>query len=635
MLTQIKKTLALFTFLFLSILVLEVTFRIGILHIFMTQSFYRLILLVFVYAFIGTAVLKFFGRKGLVYALPILITLMTAYYVSQSLYNIVVDGFYSVNMLMDAGAGAGFSSDILGAVRIWQVIYLIPLLSIAYLVYKNRLLKGSDYDLFDAHYYSYRAPLYMIVAGAAMFVVAVSTIPNSDSEDNIAEDDIFDDLLSTHLAVDRFGLMTYAYRDVANAFREPVGLTDEDENARDFLNERPTHSGDNEMSDIFEGKNLIFITAESLDTLALHPEIMPNYFEMLDNSYNFDKFYAPLYYRTTADTEFMQFTSFFPNQNVRLSMEKYKDNHFPNTLPRLFGEEGYESYAFHNYSDHYYPRNDFHPDTIGFDHFSDAEDMGLWDEDYEGSQHPWPSDDDMMKETMDDYVDEDQFFTYYLTVSGHLPYSDKHDIAEENLDEVTEIMEDNDMDTDIDEEMLYYYAANYEFDQALGTMIDKLKDEGVYEDTVIVVASDHYAYGLDDSMIEEYDTEKDLDETDLNMHNVPMMIHNPEIEGENNVEDIMSTIDMTPTLSNMFGLPIDYHQILGYDAFEDYGSTVSFQDLSILREGYHLEVERDLEISITDGALTEEDVMRDFNHYTKRRQTSRYILETDFLDRLD
>ena len=632
MANHFKRTMLLFTFIFLGFLSMELVFRVGVLNIFITDTLFRMALFVFVYSVIATAIFKFFGRVGLLYALPVFFALLTAYFFSQTLYNSVVDGFYSFNMLTDAGDGAGFSEDIFSALRLWHVLYFIPFLLTVFLAIRHRRLKGTWYDLFDGHYRSYRSPLYMAVFSVAIFIGAIASIPEASDED-IDEDMIYDRLLSTRLAVDRFGLMTYAHRDVANVFREPVGLTDEDKRSEEFLENRPEHSENNPMTDIFEDKNLIYITAESLDTFALHPELMPNYFDMLDNAYHFENFYAPLYYRTTADTEFMKLTSYFPNQNVRLSMDEYKDNHFPNTLPRLFSELGYDTQAFHNYSDHYYPRNTFHPETIGFDNYTGAENMGLWDEDHDGPQHPWPSDLEMMENTMDDFLGQDRFFAYYLTVTGHLPYSDNHDIASEHLDTIIDIMEDHDMDTDIPEELLYYHAAHYEFDRALGYMVDRLKAEGVYEDTVIVIASDHYAYGLSDSVIEGYDTRKNLEETDLNMHKVPMMIHHPDIEGTHTVDNTISSVDMTPTLANMFALPIRYHEIMGYDAFEGEGAPVSFQDLSFMRQGYFLEVERDLNIHIRDEQYTEADVLADFNHLTKRREISRYILETDFLER--
>lgn len=629
---NLLKSIMLFGTLFLSFLTLELTFRFGVLEVFFTQSLLRMILFVFVYAVIATALLKFIGRIGLIIFLPVFIGAITIYYFSQTLYHIVVDGFYSVNMVSDAGDGLGFSGDIFGALAIWQVIYFIPFIAVLTLAIKHRALKETAFDVFDSHYNTYRTPLYMAAFTIVLFVGAIESIPDSDESENIAEDALYDDLLSTYLAVDRFGLMTFAHRDIANAFREPVGLTDEDERALDFLENRPNHSQNNRMSNLFEDKNLIYITAESLDTFALHPELMPNYFDMLENSYHFENFYAPLYYRTTADTEFMKLTSYFPNQNVRLSMDQYQDNHFPNTLPRLFQDENYYTHAYHNYSDHYYPRSEFHPETIGFDNYTGAEDMDLWDEDHQG-QHPWPSDLEMMENTMDDFINEDQFFTYYLSVTGHLPYSEDHDIAHENLDTIIDIMEENDMDTDIDEQLLYYHAAHWEFDKALGYMIETLKDEGVYDDTVIIVASDHYAYGIDDSTIEDYDTRKNLDESELNMHKVPMMVHNPEIDGENTIDQTISTIDITPTISNMFGLDIHYDQILGYDVFEDYGGVASFQDLSFMKDDYYLEVERNLNVGLRNDDYTEEDVMQDFNYYTNRREISRYILETDFLER--
>ncbi len=636
MFINLKKSFYIFIIFFLSLLFLEGVFRLTALNLGFTANFLRVVAFTFVYAFMLTGVFKLFGRSIMVIALPITVGAASIYYLSQNVYYLVVEGFYSINLAEDAGQGVSFLTRVAVNFTFLHILYFIPFFIVLYFSVKHRRIKHTDNDFFDGHFRSYRAPVYMAIASAVLMIVIVGALPEAEVDDDVPEyshRQVYDELLSPHLTINRFGLLTFTHRDIAHALREPIGLTDEDQRAQEFLDERPDHEG-NSMTGLFEDKNLIYITAESLDTFSLHPELMPNYFDMLEDSYHFENFYAPLYYRYTADTEFMKHTSFYPNQNVPLSMEQYGDNHFPNTLPSMFSDEDYTTQAYHNYSDFYYPRSEFFPDTLGFDSYTDAEGMNLWDESQEGD-HPWPSDLKMMQNTMDDYIDQDQFFSYYLSVSGHLPYDESHDLAVENLDIIESIMEDNDMDTDIDEELLYFHAAHYEFDLALGYLIETLKDENIYDDTVIVIASDHFAYGLDSPTIEEYDDKKNLEETTLNMHNVPMMIHHPGIDGENTIENTISTIDMMPTLANMFGLDIKYNQILGYDVFERHGGAVSFQDLSFLKDDYFLEVDRDLNIGIRNDYYTEEDVLADFNRFTTRREISRYILETDFLKRFE
>ena len=66
--------------------------------------------------------------------------------------------------------------------------------------------------------------------------------------------------------------------------------------------------------------------AESLDTFAIHPILTPTLYDLKSNYAYFENYYSPLYYRSTADTEWMVQTSFYPNKNVTLSMEAYVNN---------------------------------------------------------------------------------------------------------------------------------------------------------------------------------------------------------------------------------------------------------------------------------------------------------------------
>ncbi|WP_343089416.1 sulfatase-like hydrolase/transferase, partial [Methanocalculus natronophilus] len=225
------------------------------------------------------------------------------------------------------------------------------------------------------------------------------------------------------------------------------------------------------------------------------------------------------------------------------SMASYYDNTFPNTIPQLFNDKGFISTAHHNYTDHYYPRNDFHP-AIGFDQYKDAYAMGMIEEgEYEDSQPPWMSDLEMFEKTLDDVISDEPFFAYYLTVSGHLPYDETHETASEHYDKIIEIYEENDREIPEDESIVYHHAAHYDFDLALGYLMDTLEAEGLLDDTVIWIQSDHYAYGMNRDTISEIDTWKGTDETRLNMHNVPLSIHHSSLDGRT-VSHTFSNIDV-------------------------------------------------------------------------------------------
>ena len=468
---------------------------------------------------------------------------------------------------------------------------------------------------------SYKQPFFYLFTAFIILFISIQTIDTEKDKDDhysFSDYDLYIDPVIPHTAMRKFGVITYARIDLQNAFRPYEDTSITRDSIDDFFSARPDHEP-NSMTDVFEDKNLIMIMAEALDTYAIHPKLTPNLYKLLETSHTFDNFYAPLYYRNTADTEFMVQTGFYPNKNVQLSMERYIDNYFPNTLPKLFQEQGYHTAAFHNFSDHFYPRATFHPEALGYDVYYGPDELGLEEplpEDREASGHYWHSDLEMFEKGLPKIINKDKFYAYFLTVTGHLPYEpNRHDFALKHYPEIEAILIEEGLE-DIDESLKYYHASQWEFDLAIGYLIEALKDAGKYEDTIIMIYGDHYAYGLDQDVIWEYETEmgdnnpfaKDAS-TPLNIHNVPLIISNPNITPKKHSQ-YFATIDLTPTISNMFNLDLDYQQIIGQDAFNSHYNTIILSSSSFITKNYHYNVKEDLFVSKTELSTLNEDQMR-------------------------
>ena len=133
----------------------------------------------------------------------------------------------------------------------------------------------------------------------------------------------------------------------------------------------------------------------------------------------------------------------------------------------------------------------------------------------------------------------------------------------------------------LDDEIFYYLAANIELDKAIGYLLDELEDANKLDDTVIMIFGDHYAYGVDKDTIWDYDTMKD-DGSNMDIHNVPLLIHSDSPLLNGMVENYMSSIDFIPTISNLFNLPLEYKHVLGSDALANDENIVRFADLSFV-----------------------------------------------------
>lgn len=325
------------------------------------------------------------------------------------------------------------------------------------------------------------------------------------------------------------------------------------------------HSRTNEMTGIFEGKNLIYITAESFTDLAIDEKHTPTLYKMSNEGISFTNFYTPVWGVSTLDGEYVNCVGLIPKAGV-WSMTEAADNYLPYTLGNQFGKLGYVTKAYHNHRIDYYYRNRSHPNLgYEFDGQGGSFDFG----------NSWPESDlEMIKQTTGDYLTPDEeghidpFHIYYLTVSGHLEYNFRiQDMAAKHEKETE--------DLELSDGPRAYKAANMELDLAMELLIQRLDEVGVLDDTVIVIAGDHYPYALSNEEIGE------LRGSSINepyeKFKSTAIIWTPDMKPIT-VKKTASNLDLLPTLSNLFGLDYDSRLLMGSDIFSDEPCIVVFED---------------------------------------------------------
>ena len=112
-----------------------------------------------------------------------------------------------------------------------------------------------------------------------------------------------------------------------------------------------------------------------------------------------------------------------------------------------------------------------------------------------------------------------------------------------------------------------YLAAQQELEYALSYMLYELEEAGVLENTVIVLTNDHYPYplGLDylgELAGREMDPQFDKYASDL-------IIWSAAMEAPVDVNVPCCSLDVLPTLLNLFGLPYDSRLLIGSDVLAD------------------------------------------------------------------
>ncbi len=616
---KLSNALTLFAMFLLSIIYLEILFKSRVLAFEFNAALFRVVLFSFSYAFFIMFLLMFFKQKTAQRTSIFIIVIISFLFLNQEVYNSFVEGFYSFRVIGDFTAGLSFFSDYFQALRFGQITYFLPL--IGFIV----LLK---YDLinFDVEYYNIKQPLIVLVIAALSLFIGIQTISGDsnidaiDSEDplidvttgtliNYNDVDLYTYVYNNQEALQKFGLLTYTQRDFFNLFRkDPISKAAYDILIRDYLENLPPHKANN-MTGLFEDKNFILIMAESFDTFAIHETLTPNLYALKQQYTYFENYYSPLYYRSTADTEFLVQTSMYPNKNVTLSMDAYMDNTFPTTFPKLFEDKGYSTYSFHNYTDYFYPRGDFHVNTLGYDQYWGSEELGItsnFDPDNIIIDHVWQSDYELMRLAVPKFINDNRFFVNLLTVSGHFQYSENHEMAKpEYVNAVTDYFAEQNQLDDVPDDIIYYLAVHMELDKAIGYLMDELEAANKKDDTVVMIFGDHYAYGINNEDIWEYEDQYKTDNDDLDIHNVPMMIISDETDFYGVQDEYMSSIDIMPTVANLFDLNANYRQLFGSDIYDDNPNIVHFANGSMLSANFRYN-------SLTQDYETIDDTVTDY-----------------------
>ena len=327
-----------------------------------------------------------------------------------------------------------------------------------------------------------------------------------------------------------------------------------------FAQKEPTYT--NEYTGYFEGYNLIYICAEGFWKYAINEKVTPVLYEMSNNGIILTNYYNS-FLNTTTNGEFAFATSLWPDVSRSAmsgtdvgSFPQSARNFMPYGIADFFNDNGIETYGFHNYYGSYYRRNISWP-NIGIKNIKFMEDMKF-------SSH-WPSSDlEMMEQSMDDYVNNGQFFTYYMTFSGHGPYNSSNYMANKNIDEVKERL-GSDADK-YNDEALRYFACNLEFEKGMEYLYDKLMDADILDKTVIVITGDHYPYYLDDEGRESL-CQKEISE--IEQYHSCCIIYNSAIEEPIINDTFCCNVDIEPTILNLFNLPYDSRLLFGKDIFSD------------------------------------------------------------------
>ncbi len=389
----------------------------------------------------------------------------------------------------------------------------------------------------------------------------------------------------------------------------------------------------NEYTGMFKGKNLIFICAEAFSPYSVSKERTPTLYKMMNEGFVFSDYYQPSFGESTSGGEYSLLLSQVPKKDSGekgMSMKLSCNENLKYSMPAFFKNEGYYTNGFHNNSYTYYSRDITHPKmgmnwygcngcvTSDGSYFDLAEYLSIG----------WPrSDKEMISATVGRYIDNNPFFTYYLTVSGHNNYSfEENTAANKNKNTVKNLP--------YSEKVKAYLASQFELESALTELILTLSDAGILDDTVIALSNDHYPYGLSplwqgnggkDYISELYGKKvKTLSEREKGA----FFIYCTDMKSPVKVTKPTCSFDVLPTILNLFGIEFDSRLFAGRDALSKEEGLVFFSNYSWKTDK--------AEYNAEDGKLTkfsqvtDEYVKEKHSEVKNRIQYSKMLRQKEF-----
>ena len=379
-----------------------------------------------------------------------------------------------------------------------------------------------------------------------------------------------------------------------------------------FAAQRP--SSKNSHTGMFEGYNLIFITAEGFSPYAIDSELTPTLYMMANDGFKFTNFYNPIWGVSTSDGEYAACLGLIPKSGV-WSFYKSAENYLPFAMGNQLNPLGYSSYAYHNNTFDYYRRDISHP-NMGYDYKGVGNGLDMTTQ--------WPrSDLEMMEISVDDYINNEPFNAYYMTVSGHLAYSFIGNSMSVKNRELTEHLP-------YSEACRAYLACQIELDRAMQYLLKRLEAAGVAGRTLIVLGADHYPYGLTNEQTSELAGHEITEGPEL--YKSPLIIYAAGMEGET-VDRLSSSLDILPTISNLMGLEYDSRLLMGNDVFGGEEPLVLFNDRSCMTAyGYYSPQKG---FTPNEGVELPDEYAKSISDIVKNKfQASAAILETDYYGKI-
>ena len=430
-----------------------------------------------------------------------------------------------------------------------------------------------------------------------------------------------------------FGLYTYQISDTVQSIYSKVnlmfGYDESKEQFTNFYTDKDTKdavSKQNDYSNIFKGKNMLVIHAESIQGFTLSTcmngeEVTPTLNKLASEGLYFSNFYAQESVGTSSDSEFTFSTSLMPASTGTVAINYWDRNY--TSIQKLIKEKGYFVFSMHGNNGSYWNRINLH-NSLGYDKFFNYS----TDFDIDETIGLGLSDKSFFRQAVPKIKDIDQnnknWYGALIMLTNHTPFTDIERVSDFDVDfKYKKINEETGLYEEVSAPFLegtklgsYLKSVHYA-DEALAQLLQDMDKEGLLDDTVVIIYGDHDAKVKE----EEYDryfnynpfTDSVLEEGDpgyipvddfyYNINRqVPFIIWEKEADFEpKEITTVMGMYDVLPTLGNMFGFSDPYalgHDIMSIDS--DKENVVIFPNGNFVTDSIYYNSQKDIYFDLKD-----------------------------------
>lgn len=594
---------------FICLILLEIIFKIVNFFNIIDYSMIRIIISSFIISFIISNIEYLINKKIHKFVNIIFIFIVSIYALVETGFNNFIGVYMSLGTSSQLGAVIDYIREFVLSFKWYYYFNLLPfiLILIYYIFFDKKVISKfnintdkNNYKIINKRIFikklSLNILLFTIVSNLFLLTLYIPFMQNKLQITSNKK--LFVNPSLPSISIKQFGIVTYGMLDVNNYFFpsnknvsyevETTKKTYNKENSvrkfddtkweeltnnetnetykvlnNYFINNKITDN--NNYTGMFKDKNLIVIMLESVNDIIINKEDYPNFYKMYSEGWHWKNNYSPRNSCSTGNNEMSGMTSLYSIYNT-CTANNYRKNSYFEAIFNLFNNKGYYTFSAHDYTEHYYYRNEIHT-NMGSKAYYGVEKLGI---EYSSIYKNWASDEDFMNKVLEliDNVDNDHFMTWLTTVSSHQPYY----YSSIEGDKYLSLYEDRDIRTDLKR----YKSKLKILDNALGILLDGLEKKGILDDTVIVMYGDHYPYGLSTDTINtvlDYDTNQDYEN-----ERVPFVIYNTGIDSKE-FDSYTSYINILPTVANLFDLDYDPRLYMGSDLLsKDYESMVVFAD---------------------------------------------------------